>query len=1318
MKPKGTIYEIVDKQRAALLAREYDAVKRIVRAYEKAEVSVEKSIRTFQAKIAQAQAAGLEPSLAWYYQEARLENVLREIRGHLDEYSKDALEFAAKGRDDAYELGTVHALRLAEAQVIGDVAGLHAQAFANASALLAAGSPLKTLFDEIGPTATVSARELFARAVAEGWNPRKLGKALAGEIEGLAKRRGVLIARTEMIRAYRTANTEVFTRNADVMRGWRWMAAKTPATCAMCLALDGEIFPIDQTLSSHPACRCSMLPLPKTDFGGPQPALGEDYFRGLSEAQQNATLGKGKATLYRNGQMTLKDNVRWKDDPTWGRQPTPRRLNDLVAKSLGGKLPSQQGYLKISSFEPIPARSLSDLLDAAERKANDPVEKALEAWKGQTLYPSGHRKITFPSTKPPPYKKIVGNKLDNLESTIDEVDFKDLVSTLPSAPADKVEALIRALGDGPDLPIVFKSGGKLFIHNGESVARLQAKALLGQTKASVRLFDADAIVVARTPLDDAKDAILKLGVKDILVYGSGQADADVIRALAWAEERIKATGVVPKNVSVLPGTGGGFATDGNMIIGTDIVDYAAENLADAIANSYLVAETPSNLYSLKTNVVRVSLDRVENVEAAMFRSKFKFDTSDAAAKVLEDWGKTRYDLLSVRAFDAGQIENALEEAIILYRRGEYRLGSLPAKVEKQFLEDAEKYLGKKKTLPAYSDSENYLFHQTGTQGGSNPGGTYLGRDGVSRYVKFYDNEERGLVEHIANTLYKANGIDVPDSVVFQNGSKKAFATTILEGGKTIQALGGVSGVDIAVLKEAFDGYTLDAFLANWDVVGLSADNMMVVGGKVFRIDNGGTFIFRAQGGDKADTVLQAFEELFSLGGTSSKGHTGQFKAILDRLGYPKPENAVDEITKQSTKLIKTLDKIAKTEPEWIAYFDSVAPGLSANSKLRMAKMMTARRGLLIDKLVLMKANLKALGSAGKAAAKAAKAAQAQAVKDAAAAAKLSKQRAALLAKGKKPLTQAAFDKILKAPDGQWAIPTQTISAYDAWLAANTDHAFDAMPERCKRSLRNYSGSGYISMNSAQRELRKRGTAIAGNVLDHIKNIEDAIRHNVNGLKSDIVVSRKMNGGSTEHKWHNFNQSHVGTCIADSAFQSSSMSPGVWSGDVRLQITLRKGERRFIPPGRRARDGSHGSEMELILANDLIYIIRRVEKSGGMTILHVDVVPEGYSVPKGKSILYSIGSYFAKAPQDFGPNGPAKLGGTLHDSGEYETVDDLQVSLCANCWRKFDGAATCDAFPEGIPLAILLGLADHRKNLPGDLGLAYDPVEPDGEMMTI
>lgn len=51
---------------------------------------------------------------------------------------------------------------------------------------------------------------------------------------------------------------------------------------------------------------------------------------------------------------------------------------------------------------------------------------------------------------------------------------------------------------------------------------------------------------------------------------------------------------------------------------------------------------------------------------------------------------------------------------------------------------------------------------------------------------------------------------------------------------------------------------------------------------------------------------------------------------------------------------------------------------------------------------------------------------------------------------------------------------------------------------------------------------------------------------------------------------------------------------------------------------------------------------------------------------------------------------------------------INTIICNTCSHKRKGA-TCDAFPEGIPVFILRN-GEHYTSIPGDNGIVYSPVK--------
>jgi hypothetical protein len=151
------------------------------------------------------------------------------------------------------------------------------------------------------------------------------------------------------------------------------------------------------------------------------------------------------------------------------------------------------------------------------------------------------------------------------------------------------------------------------------------------------------------------------------------------------------------------------------------------------------------------------------------------------------------------------------------------------------------------------------WKQVGPQAGSNPGGLFEDVDGTKFYVKFPADEARARNEVLAGKLYKLVGVDTPELSLVAKEGKLGVASRIVDGlakDKSALTAGGVGGVS--------EGFGADAWLGNWDVVGMGYDNLLVKGGRAWRVDTGGALLFRAQGGAKGAAFGSNVTELASL----------------------------------------------------------------------------------------------------------------------------------------------------------------------------------------------------------------------------------------------------------------------------------------------------------------------------------------------------------------------------------------------------------------------------------------------------------------------
>jgi SPP1 gp7 family putative phage head morphogenesis protein len=462
--------------------------------------------------------------------------------------------------------------------------------------------------------------------------------------------------------------------------------------------------------------------------------------------------------------------------------------------------------------------------------------------------------------------------------------------------------------------------------------------------------------------------------------------------------------------------------------------------------------------------------------------------------------------------------------------------------------------------PPPTAAQNILHQQIGAQGGSNPGGVYRGMDGVDRYVKFYADPAQAHGEHLANQIYRALGFDAPESVLFEHNGRVAYASRLLD----VEGTVGAMGLTDDAAREILRGFAADVLTGNWDAVGTGLDNVVLLkGGGLARIDQGGTFLFRAQGGLKPDSLLRLITE---WEGFAPGGMNPDYARVFAKAGYASPEEMGAALKKQ----IAAIQALRKRLGGWEGFVRANTPGLDPIRQQQIAAMLDARTDLLIERG-------KTLG-----------------------------KRAAT-----KP---AGVDSAKQA--GRWRDPatikatTPTDAEGEAMRKALYGQPYTTFAMDETNALSFYKGSGYIAMNEYMR---------ATGVKPHLGPSAMAMIPKIKAMfvktaptKKDLRLHRGVRGHRVKD-WYNLQPGDEGTILNDYSFTSTSNNlytstsfagSGYDDHGVLLHIRIPKGT-RMIPANNPAYgDGEH----EWIL-DHARYVVRKISwirGSGGKQIKVLDV----------------------------------------------------------------------------------------------------------------
>lgn len=145
-------------------------------------------------------------------------------------------------------------------------------------------------------------------------------------------------------------------------------------------------------------------------------------------------------------------------------------------------------------------------------------------------------------------------------------------------------------------------------------------------------------------------------------------------------------------------------------------------------------------------------------------------------------------------------------------------------------------------------------------GGTTGARLMIDQDGKKYVVKAGKTPGHAENEYAADEAYRAMGIKVAPSAMVDGHLVREY----VEGTRLAELTGEAREAAFAQLRA---GFVADAYLGNWDVVGMGFDNVVVdAEGVAWRTDNGGALDYRAQGASKGSKWNGQANELDTMRG--------------------------------------------------------------------------------------------------------------------------------------------------------------------------------------------------------------------------------------------------------------------------------------------------------------------------------------------------------------------------------------------------------------------------------------------------------------------
>ncbi len=324
------VVNVVREYREGLAENERDMLRRMARLWVEPYRYFEKQVNALADEISKRRESGQPVYPDYVYSLERYKSMMEQAQKRIDQYNRSVLGLVTGEETEAAEIGHESAkepVNLAEpdAPMWTRVNQREARI---AAGMTADGSPLERLLAKSYDLTREKLEQTLVTGLAVGQGSGYIARQLMDAFE-MPEQRALLIARTEVNRAYRLANWETM-KSSKAVKGYRRMCY-APTACFACLVLDGEFYPLNSAPCDHPNGKCSFVPV--TEHYDPIDAKnwkrGQDWLMEQDEETQRRIMGAGRFELWKDRGIDPRDMVYIKENPTWGGSPTVKTLEEL-----------------------------------------------------------------------------------------------------------------------------------------------------------------------------------------------------------------------------------------------------------------------------------------------------------------------------------------------------------------------------------------------------------------------------------------------------------------------------------------------------------------------------------------------------------------------------------------------------------------------------------------------------------------------------------------------------------------------------------------------------------------------------------------------------------------------------------------------------------------------------------------------------------------------------------------------------------------------------------------------------------------------------